>query len=62
VGQSIESYIAIGFPLIVGVAMAVFFLIRLKDYFSDEEIENLGCELTPYKFSLRDAVYIFIVI
>ena len=41
--------------------MAVFFPLRLKDYFSDEEIKNLGGKLTPYKLSLRDAVYIFIV-
>jgi hypothetical protein len=61
VGQSIEAYIAIGFPLIVGAAMAVFFPIRLKNYFSDEEIGTINQRLLPYKLDLKDAVYIFIV-
>jgi len=34
----VREYIAIGFPLLVGVLLAVLYPLRLKDYFSQQDI------------------------
>lgn len=53
------EYIAVGFPLITSIVLAVFFPISLKDYFVEGEIKQLGHGLTPYKFRARHYLYIF---
>ena len=53
------EYIALGFPLITSIVLAVFFPISLKDYFVEGEIKQLGHGLTPYKFRARHYLYIF---
>ncbi len=53
------DYIAVGFPLIASIVLAVFFPISLRDYFVEGEIQKLGHGLTPYKFRARHYLYIF---
>jgi len=55
------EYIAVGFPLITSIILAVFFPISLKDYFVAGEIKQLGHGLTPYRFKPRHYLYIFII-
>ena len=55
------EYLAIGFPLITGAVLAAFFPIRLKDYFVEGEIQQLGHGLTPYKFRAKHYIGIFII-
>ena len=55
------EYLAIGFPLITGAVLAAFFPIRLKDYFVEGEIQQLGHGLTPYKFKVKHHIGIFVI-
>lgn len=57
----VREYIAIGFPLLVGVLLAVLYPLRIKDYFSREEIGTL--ENSPFfsKLTLKNHIYIFII-
>jgi hypothetical protein len=55
------EYLAIGFPLITGAVLAAFFPIRLKDYFVEGEIQQLGHGLTPYKFKVKHYFGIFVI-
>lgn len=59
--MSWEAYLAVGFPLVAAVILAVFFPISLKDYFASGEIKTLGHGLTPYKFKTRDYLHIFFI-
>lgn len=55
------EYLAIGFPLVTGAVLAAFFPIRLKDYFVEGEIQQLGHGLTPYKFKAKHYIGIFVI-
>jgi hypothetical protein len=59
--MSPAEYLAIGFPLITGAVLAAFFPIRLRDYFVEGEIQQLGHGLTPYKFRVRHYLGIFVI-
>jgi len=61
VNISPAEYLAVGFPLITGAVLAVFFPIRLKDYFVEGEIHQLGHGLTPYRFKARHYIGIFVI-
>jgi len=59
--MSPADYLAIGFPLVTGAVLAAFFPIRLRDYFVEGEIQQLGHGLTPYRFKLKHYVGIFVI-
>jgi len=57
----LTDYLAVGFPFVTAVVLAAFFPIRLKDYFVEGEIQQLGHGLTPYKFRARHYIFIYAV-
>lgn len=59
--MSPAEYLAIGFPFVTGAVLAAFFPIRLKDYFVEGEIQQLGHGLTPYKFKAKHYIGIFVI-
>jgi len=54
-----EEVLAIGFPLLTAVVLAVFFPIKLRNYFAEGEVKTLGHGLTPYTFKPIHYLYIF---
>lgn len=57
----VREYIAIGFPLLVGVLLAVLYPLRLKDYFSQEEIDTLENSPLSTKLTFKNQLCIFII-
>jgi len=56
-----NEYIAIGFPLLVGLLLVVLFPISLKDYFTEEELNNAEGSVRPYRFGLKESLYVYLV-
>jgi len=53
-----SEYIAIGFPLLVGLLLVVLFRIRQKDYFTEEELDNAEGTAQLFSLGLKEAIYV----
>ncbi len=56
----VREHIAIGFPLLVGVLLAVLYPLRLKDYFSQQDITYPQAGLKQ-DYSTKEALYVFTI-
>lgn len=54
-------YIAIGFPLLVGLMLVVLFRISLKDYFTEEEPDNAEGTAQLFSLGLKEAIYVCLI-
>ncbi|GJM14923.1 MAG: hypothetical protein DHS20C13_02500 [Thermodesulfobacteriota bacterium] len=54
----VREYVAIGFPLLVGILLAVLYPLKLKDYFSPQDIKYPQARLKQ-DYSIKEVLYVF---
>jgi len=56
-----SEYIAIGFPLLIGLLLVVLYPINPEDYFSEEELNNAEVNAQPCRLGLKQSLYVYLV-